>query len=87
MSQFAENINSENDKGNSNATVDNKDILSNVAYICKSSSLITEALQKGFDITQMPNGDIIVTEVKTVNSQYSWDPIKQKMVKISNNIS
>lgn len=59
------------------------DILSNVKYICKSSSLITEALQKGLDIAQLPNGDIIVTEIKAINTQYSWDPEKSKMVKVN----
>jgi hypothetical protein len=56
-------------------------VLIDVKYICKSNSLITESLQKGCDITQMPNGDIIVTETKVVNTQYSWDKKKEKMVR------
>ncbi|MCC2646995.1 MAG: hypothetical protein K0R02_1060 [Rickettsiaceae bacterium] len=62
----------------------NNDILTNVKYICKSSSLITESLQKGCDITQLSNGDIIVTEVKIVNVQYSWDAEKGKMIRLGN---
>ncbi len=64
-----------------------KETLSDVRYICKSSYLITEALQKGYDVAQLPNGDIIVTEVKTVNVQYSWDSEKNKMVRVNCNIS
>ncbi len=62
----------------------NNDILTNVKYICKSSALITESLQKGCDITQLSNGDIIVTEVKIVNVQYSWDAEKGKMIRLGN---
>jgi hypothetical protein len=64
-----------------------KDTLSDVRYICKSSYLITEALQNGYDVAQLPNGDIIVTEIKTVNVQYSWDPEKNKMVRVNCNIA
>jgi hypothetical protein len=62
----------------------NNDVLTNVKYICKSSALITESLQKGCDITQMSNGDIIVTEVKIVNVQYTWDAEKGKMIRLGN---
>lgn len=58
-------------------------IFSDIKYICSSTELITESLQKGFDIAQLPNGDIIITEVKTVNIRYSWDRKKQKMIKLS----
>ncbi len=59
------------------------DNFSDIKYICGSTSLIVESLQKGLDIAQLPNGDVIVTEVKTVNTHYSWDKNKQRMVKIS----
>lgn len=59
------------------------DIFSDIKYICGSTSLIVESLQKGLDIAQLPSGDVIVTEVKTVNTHYSWDRSKQRMVKIS----
>lgn len=58
-------------------------IFSDINYICGSTSLIIDSLQKGLDIAQLPSGDIIVTEVKTVNTQYSWNPEKNKMVKIA----
>lgn len=62
---------------------DSKDIFSDLKYICNSTSLIVESLQRGLDVAQLPSGDVIVTEVKTVNTQYSWDATKQRMVKIS----
>ncbi len=62
---------------------DMKDIFSNLKYICNSTSLIVESLQRGLDVAQLPSGDVIVTEVKTINTQYSWDEAKQRMVKIS----
>ena len=59
------------------------DIFSDIKYICGSTSLIVESLQKGLDIAQLPSGDVIVTEIKTINTQYSWDEAKQRMVKTS----
>jgi hypothetical protein len=57
------------------------DIMSDIRYVCKSCSLITESLQKGCDVMQMPNGDIIVTELKPVTFQYTWDNKKGKLVR------
>lgn len=57
------------------------DIFSDIKYICKTSALITESLQRGCDVAQLANGDIIITEVKTINTQYSWDDNKKKMVR------
>jgi hypothetical protein len=57
------------------------DIMSDIRYICKSCSLITESLQKGCDVMQMPNGDIIVTELKPVTFQYTWDDKKGKLMR------
>jgi hypothetical protein len=59
------------------------DVFSDIKYICGSTSLIVDALQKGLDIAQLPSGDVIITEVKTVNTHYSWDKSKQRMVRIS----
>lgn len=68
---------------NQSAESDETDIFSNVKYICNSTSLIVDSLKKGLDVAQLPSGDVIITEVKTVNTQYSWDEKKQRMVKIS----
>ncbi len=57
------------------------DLMSDMRYVCKSCSLITESLQKGCDVLQMSNGDIIVTELKAVTFKYSWDERKGKLVR------
>ena len=50
-------------------------------YLRQSSSLIQEALQKGFDVLQLANGDIVTTGTKTVVYQYAWDQEKGKLTK------
>ena len=50
-------------------------------YLRQSSSLIQDALQKGFDVLQLANGDIVTTGTKTVLYQYTWDVEKGKLVK------
>jgi hypothetical protein len=50
-------------------------------YLRQSSSLIQEALQKGFDVLQLANGDIVTTGTKTVVHQYTWDEEKGKLSK------
>lgn len=50
-------------------------------YLRQSSALIQEALQKGFDVLQLANGDIVTTGTKTVVYQYRWDEEKGKLVK------
>ena len=50
-------------------------------YLRQSSSLIQDALQKGFDVLQLANGDIVTTGTKTVVFQYTWDNQKGKLVK------
>lgn len=63
-------------------TDDQKDIMSDMKYVCKSCSLITESLQKGCDVMQLANGDIIITELKAVTFQYTWDAKREKLVRI-----
>ena len=50
-------------------------------YLRQSSSLIQDALQKGFDVLQLANGDIVMTGTKTVVYQYAWEEEKGKLVK------
>lgn len=50
-------------------------------YLRQSSSLIQDALQKGFDVLQLANGDIVTTGTKTVVHQYVWDEEKGKLTK------
>lgn len=62
-------------------TPDQSDIFSNISYICGSNVIITDALQQGFDVAQLPNGDLIISEIRTVQIHYSWNAEKGKMVK------
>ena len=57
---------------------DQDDIMSDEYYTKKLSQLITDALQKGYDVMQLPSGDVIITEVKTVTYQYNWDEDKAR---------
>lgn len=57
------------------------DTMSDARYLRQSSSLINDALQKGFDVLQLADGDIVMTGVKTVVYQYSWDEEKGKLVR------
>lgn len=50
-------------------------------YLRQSSALIQDALQRGFDVLQLANGDIVTTGTKTVVYQYTWDQDKGKLVK------
>lgn len=48
-------------------------------YLRQSSSLIQEALQKGFDVLQLANGDIVCTGTKTIVHRYTWDDAKTRL--------
>lgn len=48
-------------------------------YLRQSASLIQDALQKGFDVLQLANGDIVMTGTKTIVYQYAWDEDKGKL--------
>lgn len=60
---------------------DLSDLMSNPDYLRQSSALINEALQKGFDILQLANGDIVTTGTKTIVHQYAWDNSKNKLTR------
>lgn len=65
---------------------ENTDLFTDPQYICKSSSLITESLRKGSEVVQMPNGDIMISEVKRVTNQYHWSDEKKKFKRTSTEI-
>ena len=58
-----------------------KDLMLDMRYISKSCALITESLQKGCDVMQLSNGDIVVTELKAVTFQYTWDEKRSKLIR------
>ncbi len=51
-------------------------------YIDSCQEIIKEALQKGYDVIHMENGDIITTGTKVIATQFRWDSDKKKMVKV-----
>lgn len=57
------------------------DMMSNPDYLRQSSSLINDALQKGFDVLQLANGDVVMTGIKTVVYQYAWDDASGRLVR------
>ncbi|AZL15305.1 DUF2671 domain-containing protein [Rickettsiales endosymbiont of Stachyamoeba lipophora] len=75
------------------STVDNKlksttsegeaPVFGDVNYMRKSASLINDSLHKGCDVIQMANGDIFITETKTVTFQYRWDDKKGKLARVN----
>ncbi len=60
-----------------------EDVMSDPEYLRHSSNIISEALQKGFDVLQLENGDIVTTGTKVVVTQYRWDAEQQKMRKLT----
>lgn len=68
-------------KKNSESEPEVMNMMLDARYLRQSSSLIQDALQKGFDVLQLANGDIVTTGTKTVVYQYSWDQEKGKLVK------
>ena len=57
---------------------DEYNVASDINYIRKSANLVNDALQKGSDIMQLANGDIVITEVKTVTYKYLWNKDNNK---------
>ncbi|MFZ4540908.1 MAG: DUF2671 domain-containing protein [Rickettsiales bacterium] len=49
------------------------ELMANPDYLRHSSAVINEALKEGFDVLQLPNGDIVTTGTKTIVNTYVWD--------------
>lgn len=57
------------------------DLMANPEYLRHSSALINDALKDGFDVLQLPNGDIVTTGTKIITNTYVWDEAKAKLTK------
>ncbi len=57
------------------------DIMLDPRYLRQSSALINDALQKGFDVLQLSDGNIIMTGTKTIVHRYEWELEKGKLMK------
>ncbi|MDX2050138.1 MAG: DUF2671 domain-containing protein [Rickettsiaceae bacterium] len=60
---------------------DKNNIFSDLRYICEATNIILDSLKKGCDVAQLSNGDLIITEVRTINTQFSWNQEKKKMLR------
>ncbi len=58
------------------------DMMLDSRYLRQSSSLINEALQKGFDVLQLSDGDIVTTGTKTIVHRYQWDAETGKLARV-----
>ncbi len=57
------------------------DLMANPEYLRHSSSVINDALKEGFDVLQLPNGDIVTTGTKTIVNTYVWDAKSSRLDK------
>ena len=57
------------------------DLMDNPDYLRHSSSVINDALKEGFDVLQLPNGNIVTTGTRVVVNNFIWDGGKKKLVK------
>jgi hypothetical protein len=67
-----------------NASEDSNDLaelMANPEYLRYSSSIINDALKDGFDVLQLPNGDIVTTGTKIITNTYVWDASKNALTK------
>lgn len=60
------------------------ELMANPEYLRHSSTIINEALKEGFDVLQLPNGDIVTTGTRIVTNTYVWDGAKGKLHKARN---
>jgi hypothetical protein len=57
------------------------ELMANPEYLRHSSAVINEALKEGFDVLQLPNGDIVTTGTKTIVNTFVWDAAKSRLDK------
>ncbi len=57
------------------------ELMANPDYLRYSSTVINDALKEGFDVLQLPNGDIVTTGTKTIVTTYVWDGAKKRLEK------
>ncbi len=62
-------------------TGDLSDLMANPDYLRHSSAIIHDSLKQGFDVLQLPNGDIVTTGTKVIVTTYSWDAGRAKLAK------
>ncbi len=54
-------------------------LMTNPAYVNSSGEVVKNALNRGFDVLQLENGDIVTTGTKIIVTRYSWNEETQEM--------
>lgn len=62
------------------------ELMANPEYLRHSSSIINDALKDGFDVLQLPNGNIVTTGTKTIVNTFVWDAAKGSLDKTRTSI-
>lgn len=57
------------------------ELMANPEYLRHSSAVINDALKEGFDVLQLPNGDIVTTGTKTIVNTFVWDSAARRLDK------
>lgn len=57
------------------------ELMASPEYLRHSSAVINEALKEGFDVLQLPNGDIVTTGTRVIVNNFTWDAAKKKLIK------
>ncbi len=57
------------------------ELMASPEYLRHSSAVINEALKEGFDVLQLPNGDIVTTGTRIIVNNFTWDTVKKKLIK------
>jgi hypothetical protein len=57
------------------------ELMASPEYLRHSSAVINEALKEGFDVLQLPSGDIVTTGTRIIVNNFTWDAAKKKFVK------
>ena len=58
------------------------DVLTDLHYIMEFTKLVSTFLKRGCDITQLPNGDSIISQMKVVHTNYKWNKQKNRFVRV-----
>ncbi len=82
-SKMLASLNITKEARNAAAEEENKlaELMANPEYLRHSSTIINEALKEGFDVLQLPNGDIVTTGTKTIVNTYVWDETSNRLDK------
>mgnify|MGYP002781310728 CR=1 FL=1 len=68
-------------KGDGSPSGNITEMMMDPRYLRQSATLVNEALQKGFDVLQLEDGEIVMTGTRTIVYRYFWDAEKGKLVK------